>query len=1113
MNPFQRARTKAREIREQLQPGRSEQALNASELLSRIEGELNLGVTGVPPDYHDLGSGSAVLDRIQRFIFVSTKYAEGTDTHAGLVAHELGHWFLDADASEKTVAQLLAVDGGSAGSPAMLKVEAYGARERQELQANVFAREFLLPRSIARELFQSGKGPRQVAHELGIPLDFAQQQMLDAVLLPALEDKTSTLHDPSEDQLLAARAQERFANVVAGPGTGKTSTLIHRVKYLVEQRQVDPRHILVLTFTNKAAFELVERLRAAGIHRASDVWAGTFHAFGLEFLRKYHQNFGLKPSFGVADNLQSMAILAGGLAQIKLEHYLRVRDPYDWLGQVVETIARAKEEMLTADDYREQLARFPALEGELQQRRQDVATLFKSYGELLAHRNSVDFVDLITLPARAIAEDRAQYSELADRFQYILVDEYQDVTTAMVHLLRELAYSAKSLWVVGDVRQAIHHWRGASLHSLLKFESHFRAQAGPTSRFGKYALSVNRRSSAEILKVVGQVGRIHALEEDLPLDSMTAAKGQVGVKPVLTHCSERPQVPAAIADGVQELLLKHGVALRDQAVLCRGALDVEAVCSELQARSIDVVHVGELARAREVKLLLCLMQLLVERQPRALVGLMSVPDLAMPMSDVQVLLDASDGSMQYQRGRWLLTPPEGLSAKALAVIQNLKSLIGGRSHSSNPWPFVCDLLLEHGFALPSQDDPSVAASVTRLRLWQFAYAVRNGEGDIRESRLSRFLLRFRLRQRVGDPYGERELPPEAAQLDGVRLLTIHGSKGLEFEAVHVCKASAENFGMQSRTWVAPDSIRELITPEMLGSSETEYEHEETVERNNLLYVAVSRPKRHLRMYFDTDYYGQVAPQLQKTTHYERREHAAPSLARTAAKMPPAFQVTEPVALTEFRTFSDCPLQFWYRQVLGLKREQEYEVGVRAQVAIMEVLRQLASGSTQSPQELVEQEWRKSHLPVPSQDPSLWGDALFALERGAAKVAALSRRGTVIEATSLVAGLQVQLPWGFLVQERHETQLHLVLFARRSAAIETVMKPVVNGLALPGTKRIWFHSVLSDLQDEAPPAKRVNTTKGFGAAVGLLEGRNNPSPGRHCGRCSYATICPSAPKPA
>ncbi|MBW8077120.1 MAG: AAA family ATPase, partial [Gallionella sp.] len=256
MNPFQRARDEARATREKLASGKADIAIPAKALLSAAEVTLNLAIEPVEPNYPDLGQGSAVLQREQRFIYVSKEVPMWGDKFCGLVAHELGHWFLDATKTPTTVAHLKTLFGSN-GSPAVLKVEAYGARERQELQANVYARELLLPRGLARNLALGGKGPEEVSKELGIPLEFARQQMLDALLLPDVEPSVSALKPPSADQLAAARAEERAANVVAGPGTGKTSTLIHRVKYLIEEKKVDPSKILVLTFTNKAAFELV----------------------------------------------------------------------------------------------------------------------------------------------------------------------------------------------------------------------------------------------------------------------------------------------------------------------------------------------------------------------------------------------------------------------------------------------------------------------------------------------------------------------------------------------------------------------------------------------------------------------------------------------------------------------------------------------------------------------------------------------------------------------------------------------------------------------------------------------------------------------------------------
>lgn len=330
MSVFFRARSEAHRVRALLLAEMAGKAVTAKEVLAEIETKLELGVQAVPPEYPDLGGGSAVLRRDQHFIYISTDVPFGNDQFFGLLAHELGHWFLDPTGPDTTVAHLTNLAMGD-GPPAVVKVEAYGVRERKELQANVFARELLLPRAVARNLAAT-QGARVTATKLGIPLEFARQQLLDAVLLPEGDEGFKELMPPSPDQQTAAQAPERRAHVIAGPGTGKTSTLIHRVKWLVQEKGVHPSHILVLTFTNKAALELIERLRGAGVENAAEIWAGTFHAFGLEFLRKYHQHFGLTQDVHVGDDLNSVLQLARALPKLELHHYKRVLDPLDWLG-------------------------------------------------------------------------------------------------------------------------------------------------------------------------------------------------------------------------------------------------------------------------------------------------------------------------------------------------------------------------------------------------------------------------------------------------------------------------------------------------------------------------------------------------------------------------------------------------------------------------------------------------------------------------------------------------------------------------------------------------------------------------------------------------------------
>jgi len=346
MSPFLRAREEAWKLRCELVGNLADTPVTAKELLGRIEDVLLLGVQEVVPSDGALKGAKATICRDEGWIYCRNDYDDAKKAY--LIAHELGHFRLDPEKNEDSVYK--DADEFIPASPAAAVVESYGARERDELQKNVFGREFLLPRHVARAGFLAGKGPREIAKNLGIPLEVARQQILDAVFLPPFTPPPpKPLPNPSPDQLAAINAKEKHVHVVAGPGTGKTTTLIHRVKKLIEVDKVEPRKILVLTFTNKAASELVERLQRAGVSGASEIWAGTFHAFGLEFLRKYYQHFNVPSDVAVADTITQINVTARALAAAKLEHFNRTDDPYEWLPDVLKAAMSVKEELVSID--------------------------------------------------------------------------------------------------------------------------------------------------------------------------------------------------------------------------------------------------------------------------------------------------------------------------------------------------------------------------------------------------------------------------------------------------------------------------------------------------------------------------------------------------------------------------------------------------------------------------------------------------------------------------------------------------------------------------------------------------------------------------------------------
>lgn len=1106
MYPFDRAREKAVEIRKELLGERACEAVHVTSFLTPeiIEEKLELGVAFVPKGSTDLGDADAILRRSENYIYVRDDVSDPETAH--LVTHELGHYVLDEGLQETSIASLKSLVAAE-GSPAVIKVEAYGARERLELRANVFARELQLPRSVARKLFLDGFGPRTVAADYGIHLEVVRQQMLDAVMLPptaaSSESKAPPL--PSSDQVDAIRATERFVNVVAGPGSGKTTTLVHRVRYLIEEMGVDPSQILILTFTNKAAFELIERLRDAGIAKAADVWAGTFHAFGLEFLRKYHQCFGLDSDVLVADKLNSITLLNRQLPTLDLKHYKRVQDPYEWLPTVVAGISRLKEEMVDPQEYRNSLQGLPTHSEAVRLQREDVAALYECHERILEEKGLVDFVDLISKPAMAMKEDRAQYGEIADRFQYVLVDEYQDVTFAMVELIKQIAKNAKSLWVVGDVRQAIHHWRGASVKSLLRFDQTFKSHASTSLR--TYPLKYNRRSSSEIVEVVQQVGRRHVLQETaLKLADTTATAGKTGDIPIVVQC--QPEVMAeAVAEHVQGLH-KKGVPHGKQAVLSRGNHDVQLIAAYLWEKGIPVLYIGEPAQRREVKNLLCLMQLLVERGPRALVGLMGEAALRVGLDDLHLLMEACADDPLLQRGGWRYKVPEGLTTESRGALAIICGLLQGQRRRSSPWSFICDILLERRFGYPDLSDDSIDAHAIRIALWQFTYATRAGDGEGKIPTLPRFLLRQQLRHRIGEMYSDRELPAEVAGVDAVHMLTVHGSKGLEFEAVHLVNVNIDDYGPAAAEWRGEPATLTIVPPEALRSTRQQWDFEAAVERNNLLYVAVSRPRRYLRIY-ESEEQNKRAPQLlQVPAPYRTARFIGSPMPKLTMPPPPAYLGTGPMPFNEFETYARCPLQHWYRHVLNLPGEQQKDIAIRAHIAIMDAVQRIGIHSAQNKNALFAAVWQQHKLPSETEDGQLWNHAVEVFSVGADIIEA--SRGSYAEPVTDLNGFQIRLPWLLLENNGRKVSIEYLRFSGGLDAALKLWRPMLNGLRPVHADDITMYCLLDGHLKKERPSQRITSTKAYSAVQKLRVGDRQPNTGKHCNWCPYSTFCPTFP---
>jgi Zn-dependent peptidase ImmA (M78 family) len=301
--------------------------------------------------------GAALLDG-GRAVFIARDRLilhENTGTpfdQAFLVAHEIGHVELGDDSDRTPATQIDPARPAEAAPVGLDRVVDYGRRQRREVQMDLFAREFLLPRAVARRLHvEEGMSATDMAAQLGAPFEVVAQQLFDALLLPAIlvAEESAREERPLNPEQRAAAAWRSDAYLLeAGPGTGKTQTLSARVEGLLADK-VDPRRILVLTFSNKAAREMADRIAQKHKDAAAAMWIGTFHAFGLDLIRRFHVELGL-PKDPRLDRTEAVDLLEAEFPRLGLTHYQNLSDPTQIIADMLVAISRAKDEV--ADEKR-----------------------------------------------------------------------------------------------------------------------------------------------------------------------------------------------------------------------------------------------------------------------------------------------------------------------------------------------------------------------------------------------------------------------------------------------------------------------------------------------------------------------------------------------------------------------------------------------------------------------------------------------------------------------------------------------------------------------------------------------------------------------------------------
>ncbi len=1047
---------------------------------------------------------------------------------AFLIAHELGHVVLGDDRMPSTTTDADAARSAEAAPVGEERIVDYSRKARREVQMDLFARELLLPRDAVRRLhLEDRMCAGEIAGRLGAPFGAVAQQLLDALLLPPIPPAPP----PPPERPLNERQREAADHrgvaylLEAGPGTGKTKTLVARVAGLVEIE--DPRAIVVLTYSNRAAGELAARLGASHPEAAAAMWIGTFHAFAMNLIRRFHREMGFATEPGLIDRPDAILLLLDRVASLGLKHYRNLYDPTMVLRDVLDAISRAQDEVVSSQQYQALAAKMEREAGgdaearEAAEKAGEVARIYRCYDEIKGSHGRVDFGDLVARCVTFLEERDDVRKALRAEFRHILVDEYQDVNRASVRLLQALTDKGRNLWCVGDVRQSIYRFRGASSYNLARFRT-IDFPGGTGAR-----LDVNYRSRKEIVEAYG------AFADEMPVSGATDAglhadRGPSGdpVEFRTVHGHNGAEMDALAASIREFKTAERG--FRAQALLCSGNDRLGKIGAGLEARGIPVLYLGSLFERPEVRDLLAWLSLLVDPRAAGLARRASVPELTLSLSAVGAVLSQTRAQPDAEPLAWCRgSLSTDLGPDEAAAIEHHRRTSEGFGPESDPWVALALFLLDRSRVAA---DIASAADVTSrakgIAVWQFMNFVRAQPGG--RQRIQRLLDRIRQLVLLSGDRDLRNLPDAAQGIDAVRLMTMHGSKGLEFPIVHIPGMNLNTLPRSPSAPTCPPPAGLVEGAKERGRGVTDREHRE--EQECLFYVALSRAEDRLVLYAPdrttadaarqaSPFIGRLGPDLRRRTVAIENPGAEE---QPEVGIEVAFAGELSLTDSQLSLYERCPRRFFYTHVLGTGGRR----GTTSFMDMHEVVRRVTETLAADPAHpvddaavarLTERHWSESPLAALSVEAGYRqaADAMIAYfvrsRQGRVPAVAEQLRFGVPGATIIVAAEEI------LVEGRGSRVFRQVRTGHRT---DTLMKSkslnafaIAVARAAPGCRaEIVFLSDETASPLEVKPnalGKRVNDLAGF--VAGILGGRYPPkrSP-RTCPSCPSFFVCGPAP---
>lgn len=592
------------------------------------------------------------------------------------------------------------------------------------------------------------------------------------------------LADLNDKQLEAVKCPSGPLLVLAGAGSGKTKVLTTKVAYLVEELGIDPYNILAITFTNKAAKEMKERVVGMLGPKAYQIQISTFHSLGLLLIRENYELLGYDKNFTILDSDDTLTVIKKILKDMNLDP--KLYNPRS----IRNKISSAKNELMDSKYY----SRFVNSEYE-----EIVLSVFEKYETRLRKNNSLDFDDLLLLPIKLFKENEEVLKKYQERFRYILVDEYQDTNEAQYRLIKMLGAFYKNICVVGDLDQSIYGFRGANYRNILNFEKDYpEATVIP--------LEENYRSTGNILNVANDIIKHNKNRKEKNLWT----KNGIGPK-IRYHRSYDEKDEAHFVMGEIKKLISKGISKENIAVLYRTNAQSRNMEEELLRENIPYKVVGSFYfyNRKEIKDLISYLKLIYNpNDDVSLLRIINVPKRQIGPKTIENLSmkAINNGTSIYE------AIDSGKELGFKKIIEDIK-----KESENLTLTELVDLVLDFsGMRKELLNTKTIEAEIRLENLEEFKSITKNFEESNGVISLEEFLLEISL---VSDIEEHRN------NNDVITLMTIHSAKGLEFDYVFLIGLE-EGIFPHINSFDSPDDLE---------------------EERRLCYVAVTRAKKSLTL--------------------------------------------------------------------------------------------------------------------------------------------------------------------------------------------------------------------------------------------------------------------------